>query len=149
MKTQVSILVKNESLFSRFMSFLWFINIFKKMSVNVFIDSEDNMQTLKASKEPYLIDLEPGEHQLLFTDPRAKSKARMKAVTGAFLGATASGAFGGSFLDGAVMGYDGAYDGTVRNGVIAFTLNEGDVLKLWCKPKSNGSVKVKVIKEKK
>ena len=31
MKTQISILVKNESLMSRFMSFLWFINIFKKM----------------------------------------------------------------------------------------------------------------------
>ena len=30
MKTQVSILVKNESLYSRFMSFMWFINIFKK-----------------------------------------------------------------------------------------------------------------------
>lgn len=87
MKTQVSILVKNESLYSRCMSFLWFINIFKKMSVQVWIDQDPETartptKTLKASKEPYEIDLEPGPHTLYFTDPRAGSKAAFRKFTG-------------------------------------------------------------------
>ena len=147
MKTQVSILVKNESLFSRAMTLLWFINIFKKMPVDVYIDSEDNKQTLKPSKEPYLIDLEPGQHEILFADPKAKQKAVSQALTGAILGASMAGAGGGSMLGGAAMGYDSAYDGTVRNGVVRFTLNEGDTLKLRVKNKRNGSVKVKVLKD--
>ena len=66
MKTQLSILVKNESLLSRAYSFLWFINIFKKMSVNVWIDQDpDRVKTpthvLKANQDPYEFDLAPGE----------------------------------------------------------------------------------------
>lgn len=146
MKTQVSILIKNESLFSRAMTLLWFINIFKKMPVDVYIDSEDNKYTLKPNKTPYLIDLEPGEHEILFADPKAKQKAMTKALTGALLGATMAGAGGGSMLGGAAVGYDAAYDGTVRNGAVRFKLNEGDTLKLCAKNKGNGSVKVKVLK---
>lgn len=147
MKTQVSILVKNESLFSRFFSILWFINIFKKMSVEVYIDSMDNQRTLKASAEPYLIDMEPGEHQMLFSDPRAASKAAFKGLTGAFLGMAAAGAAGGSMLGGAAMGYDDASGGSVKDNVVSFTLREGDVLKISAQPKHNGSVKVKLLKK--
>ncbi len=93
MQTQISILVKNEALLSRFMSFLWFINIFKKMSVTVWIDDDNVPPTvLKPRKMPYLIDVEPGYHAILVTDPRAKSKQVMRAVTGA------SASYGGSFL---------------------------------------------------
>ena len=67
MKTQVSILVKNSTLFSRAMTFWWFINIFKKMPVNVWVDEDPEKvkkptMVLKASKTPYEIDLEPGAH---------------------------------------------------------------------------------------
>lgn len=148
MKTQISILVKNESLLSRFMSFLWFINIFKRMPVNVWIDDGEAAPTvLKASKTPYLIDVEPGYHQILFTDPRAKNKQAFGAVTGAFVG----GAFGlaaGDGLFGAAAGADAFAGGsTVRDNVVECTLNEGDVLKLSAKPKRNGSVKVKILKK--
>jgi hypothetical protein len=148
MQTQVSIQVKNESIVSRFFSIMWFINIFKKMSVDAHIDSEGNVQTLKASKEPYLIDLEPGAHQILFTDPRAAGKKAFKAVTGAFMGAAVGGAFGGSMLEGAAWGADGASGGAVKNGIVSFTLRDGDVLRLSAKPKHNGSVKVKILKDK-
>lgn len=145
MQTQVSILVKNESIVSRFFSFLWFINIFKKMPVDVYIDSENNKQTLKARREPYVFDLEPGQHIIVFADPRAKSKAAFGAVTGALLGGTFNMAAGGSFFGGAADAY--SFDGTVRNGCIDFTLQEGDLLKLSAKPKRNGSVKVKKLKK--
>lgn len=32
--------------------------------MDVYIDLENDKQTLKASNEPYLIDLEPGEHEI-------------------------------------------------------------------------------------
>lgn len=148
MKTQISVLVKNESLLSRFMSFLWFINIFKRMSVNVLIDStEGTPQKLKASKTPYVFDVEPGYHYAVFTDPRAGSKQAFKAVTGAFVG----GAFGlaaGDGLYGAASGAEAFAGGsTVRDGVLECQLNEGDLLKVSVKPKHNGSVKVKILKK--
>lgn len=146
MKTQVSILIKNESLFSRAWTLWWFINIFKKMPMDVYIDSENNKQTLIASDEPYLIDLEPGEHEILFVDPKAKQKKFNSALVGATFGFAAAGVTGGSVLAGTSMGYNAAYDGTVRNGAVRFTLNEGDTLKLQAQAKHNGSVKVKVLK---
>lgn len=146
MKTQVSILVKNESLVSRFFSIMWFVNMFKKMSVVAYIDSENAMpQTLMASNEPYVFDLGPGSHAILFADPGAAGKKAFKAMTGAFIGATAAGAGGGSMLGGAAMGYNSTYDNTVRNGVAQFNLNEGDLLKILVQPKHNGSVKVKFL----
>lgn len=146
MKTQISILVKNESLLSRFMSFMWFINIFKKMPVNVWIDDDSKQPTvLKANKEPYLFDVEPGYHAILVTDPRAKSKQAFKAVTGAIVG----GSFGlaaGDGLGGAAAGADMFSGSVVRDGVVECNLNEGDLLKISVKPKNNGSVKVKILK---
>lgn len=85
MKTQVSIYVKNASIFSRLWSFLWFINIFKKMSVNAYIDSKDTPpQRLKARSEPYLIDLAPGSHTIVFADPRRSESWRKEAGTLAY-----------------------------------------------------------------
>lgn len=148
MKTQISILVKNESLLSRFMSFLWFINIFKRMPVNLWIDDMNgNPNVLKAHRNPYIVDIEPGYHQLMFTDPRAKNKQAFRAVTGAFVG----GAFGlaaGDGLFGAAAGAEAFAGGsTVRDNIVECTLNEGDLLKLSVKPKRNGSVKVKILKK--
>lgn len=147
MKTHISILVKNESLFSRFMSFLWFINIFKKMSVNVWIDDDSvEPSVLKANKEPYLFDVEPGHHSILVTDPRAKSKQAFKAVTGAFVGG-AMGLGVGSGMAGAAAGADLFSGSVVRDNIVECNLNEGDVLKISVKPKNNGSVKIKILKK--
>lgn len=147
MKTQISILVKNENIISRFFSLLWIVNIFKKMPVDIIIDDPSAApQRLKASREPYLIDLAPGSHQILFTDPRAAGKAAFKAVTGAFMGAAISGAAGGSFTAGAVLGADSVSGNSVKNGVLSFNLREGDILRVSAKPKRNGSVKIKILK---
>ena len=145
MRTQVSILVKNESLFTRFFSFLWFVNIFKKMPIEIYIDSMEEKMVLKASNEPYLIDIEPGKHEILFVDPRAGSKAVMKGLTGAILGVGFMGGAGGSFIGGAVMGYESASNTTVKNNVASFEIKEGDLMKFSAKPKHNGSVKIKLL----
>ena len=145
MKTQVSILVKNESLFSRAMTLMWFVNIFKKMSVDVYIDSMENKMTLKAQNEPYLIDVEPGQHEIMFMDPKAGSKAVSRGITGAFLGAGIMGGAGGSLLGGAMMGYESASNTSVKDNVISFALNEGDLMEISVQCKSNGSVKLKVL----
>lgn len=146
MKTQISILVKNESIFSRFMSFLWFINIFKKMPVNVWIDDDTTApKVLKANSEPYVFDVTPGYHAVLVTDPRAGSKKAFNAVTGAFVGG-AMGMAGGSTLAGMAAGAEAFSGSTVRDGVVECTLTEGDVLKISVQPKNNGSVKIKILK---
>lgn len=145
MKTQVSILVKNESLLSRAMTLMWFINIFKKMSVEVYIDSMENKQLLQARNEPYLIDLQPGQHEIMFADPKSHSKAVTRGLTGAILGAGLTGGLGGSLIGGAVMGYESASNTSIKDNVVSFALNEGDVLKLSVQAKSNGSVKIKIL----
>jgi hypothetical protein len=148
MKTQISILVKNESLLSRFMSLLWFINIFKRMSVNVWIDDDSVApQVLKARKEPYVFDVEPGYHAILVTDPRAKGKQAFNAITGALVGGSFGLAAGDGF-SGAMMGADAFGGGSqVHDSGVECTLNEGDILKLSVKPKHNGSVKIKILKK--
>lgn len=138
MQTQVSILVKNESIFSRLMTTAWFINIFKKMSVMVKID-DGEVQKLKASKEPYVFDLTPGTHKILFKDPKEKAKKRSRFITGLFLGA-AGGVSGALSLGDAFAG------NTVRDGCVEFTLSEGDVLEIWCKNTAAGGVKLNKVK---
>ena len=69
MKTQVSILVRNASLYARAKTLFWFVNIFKKLPVNVWIDEDPETaknptMVLKASEKPYEIDLAPGHHVL-------------------------------------------------------------------------------------
>ena len=154
MKTQLSIVVKNESLLSRAYSLLWFINIFKKMSVNVWIDQDpDRVKTpthvLKANQDPYEFDLAPGEHIVYFSDPRAGGKAAIRAVTGALVGASFAGGAGGSMLAGASVGADIGAGNSVGVGYASFLLQEGDVFKISAKPTRKGGVKVKQIKEKK
>lgn len=147
MQTQISVLVKNESLLSRFMSWMWFINIFKKMSVNCFLDGSEEAQVLKARKEPYLIDVEPGVHEIMFTDPRAKSKNAFRSATGALVGGAFGLAAGGSSaISGAMIGAQDART-AIHDSAVQCTLQEGDVLRLSVKPKNNGSVKVKVLKK--
>lgn len=149
MKTQVSILVKNATLYTRAMSLLWFINIFRKMPVDVRFDSENATPVrLKAQKEPYIFDVAPGEHELYFTDPKSGGKALSRAITGGILGMAVTGATGGSMLAGGAIGADAAYDTAVRDGYAGFTLNEGDLLELWCRPTRKGGVKVRAVKKK-
>ena len=146
MKTQISILVKNESLLSRFMSFLWFINIFKKMSVNVWIDDDSGKpHVLTAREKPYVVNVAPGHHDLLFTDPRAKSKQAFKMATGAFAG-FAFGLGAGAGMAGAAAGADLFSGAQIRDGVVSCNLNEGDRLNIMVKPKHNGSIKIKILK---
>lgn len=130
------------------MTLWWFINIFRKLPVNVWID--ENPETvkkptmvLKASKTPYEIDLNPGAHVLYFTDPKAGQKRFTRAMTGALMGAAMAGAGGGSMLSGASMGADSANDNSVGIGYASFVLKEGDVFKISVRPNRKGDVKVK------
>ena len=147
MKTQVSIYVKNASIFSRLWSFLWFINIFKKMSVNAYIDSKDTPpQRLKARSEPYLIDLAPGSHTIVFADPKAGEKKLGRWLTGAFVG-SAFGLAGG--MDSALTAgsaWGKAFAGNqAHDDAVQFSLREGEVLKIQVQPKLNGSVKTEFL----
>ena len=147
MKTQVSIYVKNASILSRLWSFLWFINIFKKMSVDAYIDTKDTPpQRLKARSEPYLIDLAPGSHAIVFVDPKAGEKKLARWFTGAFLGF--SGGLVGSMDDALAAGsaWGNAFAGNqAHDNAVQFSLREGEVLKIQVQPKLNGSVKTKFL----
>ena len=150
MKTQLSILVKNESLFSRFFSLLWFINIFKKMPVEYSMDEGTFPgTTLTASNKPYLIDVTPGAHRIYFKDPRAASKKGFRKFCGAIVGAVFGFAAGNAstmFLGGAA-GADsaGSTMSDVNISYLDFTVQDGDILKISVQPKGSGKVKVKVL----
>lgn len=150
MKTQISIQVKNENWMSRCMSIYMTLGLFVKAKVQMYIDSaESEAIKLKARKEPYVIDLAPGQHVIKF-----KAKSRKKAdklVGGAIMGAfgLGAGAYGGAM--GAEIGADiasGLMGHTrVQDSSIACDLKEGDLLKIQIKPKRNGAVKIKVLSE--
>ena len=150
MKTQVTVLVKNATLYSRLTgSLLWFIDIFRKMPVNLSIDGAEPVR-LKASKTPYVFDVTPGVHQFVFTDPKAKGKRRNKALVGAILGASLEGAAGGSMVGGGIDAFNSVNNsGTNYENVANITIDEGAVLEFWCRPTRKGSVKVKEVKKKK
>ena len=142
MKTQLSILVKKETLMSHMQSFLWFITIFKKTAVEISIDGGPS-QLLVASKKPYLFDVAPGLHEVTFVDPRAGGKQAYGKFTNFFLGfifaVSTDGAIGVSDFDNGGT--------TVRDGYLQCTLNEGDLLKVSARGDRKGGVKVKVLKK--
>lgn len=145
MKTTVSILVKNENLWTKAnSSLLWFVKIFQKSKVLVSINGAEPC-TLVASKEFHEFEVEPGTVTLRFTDPGAKSKARNKAIAGGLIGFSAGAATGGSGLSGALAGSEAAKS-SIKEDILECTLQEGDNLKLSCRSKGNGQVKVKVLK---
>ncbi len=145
MKTQLQVLVKDESFLSKCQSTVWFVSIFKKSKIYLELDGE--AKELKASKEPYVFDLNPGTHYLLVSDPKAKSKRRKRAVTGAIVGAT-FGMMAGNVDTMVSFGSDmaGTFAGNVgEDGSVEFTVDEGDIIKISCKATLKGGVKIKQI----
>jgi hypothetical protein len=145
MKTQISIQVKNASIFARPI-------IFSKAKVNMFIDSADAQPVvLKSRTEPYMVDVTPGEHTVVFTDASAKFKGAIDkmigAAFGAGLGLGGGGAFGGAFGAKEGAGIMSAITGTgrVHNNQLQCVLKEGDTLKVKVQPKRSGKVSVKIL----
>lgn len=136
MKTQISIQVKNASIFSRTF-------IFSKAKVNVFIDDANAKPiVLKARTAPYMVDVAPGEHTVVFTDPSAKFKGTIDKMMGAAFGLAggAIGAKAGADIVSAITG-----TGRVQDNQLQCSLREGDVLKVMVQPKRSGKVSVKIL----
>ncbi len=143
MKTQVSVLVK-DTIFNR-------PTTFQKPSVKAYIDTTDtenaaNALTLKANKEPYLIDVQPGVHVMLFEDAHAGWKTALRKMT---LGAAGFGlGLGASFDAGASLAGEFASlvgKPNVKDNAVQFALEEGQTLRLMVTPTSSGKVKIKVL----
>lgn len=155
-KTQVSILVRKESLYSELRwklighPFLWFLYIFEKPSgVNIWIDKgseNERYMELKQQKEPYMIELESGYHEIVFADSNADSKGSAGAVTRVMAGAAAGlvvhelAGIGGADTFCNIM--DATAGSTIRDGFASFTLQSGDVYELICRPTRKGGVKL-------
>ena len=150
MKTQVSILFKGDTLGSTFVklgSLTWFIKIFQKPQIAISIDGQP-MQKMTASKEAYVWDLAPGQHQISMIDLDAESKARTKRFTGRFVGFFV-GLGTGSLSNGAMLGKAGGdlMEGkSIDQNNINFFLNDGDLMKISVKTDHNGCCKTKILK---
>ena len=140
MKTQLLVTVKNANPVTKiYSSLLWFIEVFKKSKINVWIDSMDSAPiTLTARSQPYAIEIAPGEHIIYFDDPKSASRAKLTAL-GKNLGAAGAGigmASGG--IGGAIIGASVATSGKrteVRENVLHCVLMDGDELPVIVKPK--------------
>jgi len=158
-KTQISITVQKESFYSQLKwkvfghPFLWIFYIFRKSKgVSVCIDKgseKERHYALEPNNNPYFFDLEPGYHEILFEDDNANSKEnagklyKMGAAMG--VGAAVSGA-GGSGLEtfSSIMSSQSGKT-KIDDGIVTFTLQEGDILELSCKATRKGSVKIKLL----
>lgn len=149
MKTQLSILVKDSmSTFNPAMS------LFSKTKVTMYIDGNtSNPIVLAVNKQPYVIEIAPGNHHITFEYNNVMGKMGAKLVGAAFgagiglaagdFGSVAgamTGAGAGSDLFSSIAGYNKVHD-----NVLDCSLNEGDVLKVQVMPKSNGKVKVTLL----
>ena len=142
MKTQISILVKNESLYAKCKSFLWFVNIFQKSKMIVMIDGKENI--LKASKTPYVFDVTPGYHSIQFKDKREGSKRSFDKFTKGFTGfAIGLGGGASTAMDMAATFTSSGIN--IQDNLVEIQLQDGDILKLSCKADRKGRVKVKQI----
>lgn len=149
MKTQISIQVQNENVISRCFSFYSLFGLLLKAKVNMNVDNTASKPiVLKARKEPYVFDLNPGEHVITF---KAKNKGNFeKILFGAAFGliglgmgnsSTAMmGAKGGSDFVSGLMGHN-----RVQDNLLECNLSEGDFLKISVRPKRNGAVKIKLL----
>lgn len=144
MKTQIQLYVKNESFGTRFFGGgLWFINIFRKLPIDIAIDG--NKVRYKPQDEPYVIDLAPGQHIIEGRDPRALGKKADKALTGAIMGAAGLGAGGGSMIAGAVIGASAASSNVTQTGACIAELKDGDIIKLSCQANKKGAIVFKTV----
>lgn len=151
MKTQILLTVEDAGLYTKMTSSLfWFVEVFKKAKMNVWIDDPDSAPiTLQAREESYEIPVSPGEHILYFEDTKRASRERLrsfsKALTFGTIGASiglASGSFGdlsGAILGAAALG--GGQRVKVQGNILSCVLAEGDELAVKVKPKSK---KVKI-----
>lgn len=143
MKSTIELLVQDESLYSKFMTTTWFINIFTASKVILQLDGIQHV--LKARQEPYTFDVEAGAHLMVFTDPRAKGKRFNRGVGGAIWGGIFGALTGG--LGGALGG--GAVGASLMNGAkeggVQVTLDPGTKLCLRCKPTRKGEVQVEQV----
>lgn len=133
MKTQISIQVNNENWLSRCMSIYMTLGLFVKAKVKVYVDSANvEPLVLKARKEPYVLDLEPGEHMLVFeTKGKAGADKFFAGAVGAMigmgsgnLGTTMAAAQGASDFVTAFEGHN-----KIKDNQLVCTLREGDIVR--------------------
>lgn len=152
MKTQISVLVKGETLMGKLNSnrFLGPFALLTKSKVIMVLDGKKH--ELAKSKQPYIFDVEPGQHQIQFTDPKKGNKEFAKSIDKVTAGAIgfAIGAGSGNTVAGSVLAEDFASlvpGRKIEGGVANIILNEGDILKLSCQGNSSGVPNVKVLKK--
>ncbi len=149
MKTQISVLVKGESLMGKANGhrFLGPLALATKSTMIFVLDGEEH--ELKESKTPYVFDVAPGKHDINFIDPlkgrKDASRAFDKAVASAMAGIV--GVLGGEPVLGFEMADDigSMFGGVTEDGGAEIHLNEGDIIKLSCKGNGKGVPTVKVL----
>lgn len=141
MKSTIEVTVLDESLYSKFMSTNWFINIFTRSKIILHLDG--NKHILQARETPYIFDVEVGSHTMVFTDPGAKGKRFNRGLGGAIWGGLLGG-FGGGLggaLGGSITGASLA-NGSNSNGANQVMLNPKARLCLRCRATHKGEVQV-------
>lgn len=145
MKTQIQLYVKNETFYTRFFGGgLWFINIFRKLPLDIAVDGKK--ERLKPQAEPYVYDVTPGYHVIEGRDPRALTKKADKALMGAIMGSAAIGAAGGSMAMGALLGADAASSNVTRIGMCSVDMKDGSIIKISCQANRKGGVVFRAVK---
>lgn len=150
MRTQLLVTVKDAGMMTKAQSsLLWFVEIFKKSQINVWIDNLDSEPiTLTAQSKPYELSLNPGEHIIYFDDPKREKRAKLNSlgqnlVMGSFaagMGSASGGLAGGAIAAALATGNKRS---EVRENVLLCVLAEGDELAVTVKPLKK-KVKVKI-----
>lgn len=152
MKTQLLITVKPD--FLMWFNSLPFVGVLRENPyIGLYIDEteEQGGELIKiyVSKQPYIIELEPGHHDFMFIDSNSSSKKLIKGISTLAAGMALGGVFGG--LDGLAYGTALASDHIaatkeIRDNYMHLCLNEGDLFKIAVKPGRGGTVKIEELK---
>lgn len=144
MKTQLSILVKGDWMMKYTSLPIWILS--KKPYIGLYIDKGPDeggeLIKLKLSRKPYIIDIEPGEHQFWFIDSNSGSRKLLSGAVKLSVGA-ALGTFAGSTTAGVTAALAvSANDKYIQDNYMHLMLQEGDLFKISVKPGKKGIVKI-------
>ena len=147
MQTQISLLVKGDSLGSMAKTAFSVRKIIERAGVIVEVDGYPFQ--LKASKEPYLMDVDPGPHEITAKDLREdlkKSSGRtFKMGMGMALGGMTGGV--GGMLRGMADGFEASEreERNTEENHLKFSLQEGDIIRLELVADAKGVVKITIM----
>ena len=148
---KVSIFVKAEGMMSKGLDLattpIWNVGKKLKAADEVLVQIDDASYVLEASDQPYVFDVQPGNHSIFAADINGAKKhgigAFMKAASYASISLTSGAPVMSSFAQGLDSARENYERAAAKHSSAQFFVSEGDTVEFSCQATAKGIVKIK------